>query len=436
MKLHLENFAKISSADIEFNGLTVIAGDNNTGKSTIGKALYSLFRGTSNIDRRIVEERIKSVREAVTKVARADVSDEECRQLMDGGLTVHDLLFEKFKKEFSGDAAKVMLGEVDQVARDFAHSFEDAVKAQIEGVRAMPDDRVAWIILRRVFNCVFHGQYYPLKKDAPPARLVLTVKGRENTMKFYQDHAERSSEISLFAHALLLSNPDVMGYVNVRGFETDERFMRILDKNVYELAKQLLKSESKSPGILETQRADFLSAALAQLDEMIEGTFAPDSDGDLALSEEGNDIPTKVQNLSMGMKSLLLLRLLLTRGILSEKDVLILDEPENHLHPEWQVFYAKALVLIQKAYNLTMMVTTHSQFFVNALQRFSISEGISEKTNFYLSKKDEARSGYCTFEPKGQFAGRIINSFNRALGRISKMSNEFPTNEDATCRAD
>ena len=33
MKLHIENFAKISSADIEFDGLTVIAGKNNTGKT-------------------------------------------------------------------------------------------------------------------------------------------------------------------------------------------------------------------------------------------------------------------------------------------------------------------------------------------------------------------------------------------------------------------
>ena len=33
MKLHIENFAKIANADIEINGITVIAGENNTGKS-------------------------------------------------------------------------------------------------------------------------------------------------------------------------------------------------------------------------------------------------------------------------------------------------------------------------------------------------------------------------------------------------------------------
>ena len=43
MFLHLENIGKIHRADIEINGITVIAGENDTGKSTIGKALYSVF---------------------------------------------------------------------------------------------------------------------------------------------------------------------------------------------------------------------------------------------------------------------------------------------------------------------------------------------------------------------------------------------------------
>ena len=44
MKLKLENVGKISSANIDLNGITVIAGENNTGKSTIGKMLFCVFR--------------------------------------------------------------------------------------------------------------------------------------------------------------------------------------------------------------------------------------------------------------------------------------------------------------------------------------------------------------------------------------------------------
>ena len=43
MKLSVKNFAKIKDVDIIIDGITVIAGENNTGKSTVGKIVFSLF---------------------------------------------------------------------------------------------------------------------------------------------------------------------------------------------------------------------------------------------------------------------------------------------------------------------------------------------------------------------------------------------------------
>ena len=43
MKLRIQNFAKIKEADIILDGITVIAGNNNTGKSTVGKILDSMY---------------------------------------------------------------------------------------------------------------------------------------------------------------------------------------------------------------------------------------------------------------------------------------------------------------------------------------------------------------------------------------------------------
>lgn len=37
MKLSLKNIGKIETASVEINGITVIAGENNTGKSTVGR---------------------------------------------------------------------------------------------------------------------------------------------------------------------------------------------------------------------------------------------------------------------------------------------------------------------------------------------------------------------------------------------------------------
>lgn len=57
MELKISNFAKIKEANIKLDGITVIAGENNTGKSTIGKILFSMFNSLKDIDGRIEELR-------------------------------------------------------------------------------------------------------------------------------------------------------------------------------------------------------------------------------------------------------------------------------------------------------------------------------------------------------------------------------------------
>ena len=66
MKLTLKNIGKIGTASVEINGITVIAGENNTGKSTVGKALYCLFTAFHNINDKIVEERSLSIYRAIS----------------------------------------------------------------------------------------------------------------------------------------------------------------------------------------------------------------------------------------------------------------------------------------------------------------------------------------------------------------------------------
>ena len=43
MNLELKNVGKIKYANVELNGITVLAGENNTGKSTVGKMLFVYF---------------------------------------------------------------------------------------------------------------------------------------------------------------------------------------------------------------------------------------------------------------------------------------------------------------------------------------------------------------------------------------------------------
>ena len=48
MIFKLENVGKIKRAEVELHGITVVAGNNRTGKSTVGKMLYCIFSAFKN----------------------------------------------------------------------------------------------------------------------------------------------------------------------------------------------------------------------------------------------------------------------------------------------------------------------------------------------------------------------------------------------------
>lgn len=66
--------------------------------------------------------------------------------------------------------------------------------------------------------------------------------------------------------------------------------------------------------------------------------------------------------------------------------MLILDEPESHLHPEWQNKFAEIIVLLIKYLQPHVLLTTHSPNFLMALETYS------QKYNIW----DEGVNVYCT----------------------------------------
>ena len=61
MKLKITNVGKISLAEIEIKGLTIIAGPNATGKSTVSRSLFAMFHSFSKISDKITLEKIYAI---------------------------------------------------------------------------------------------------------------------------------------------------------------------------------------------------------------------------------------------------------------------------------------------------------------------------------------------------------------------------------------
>lgn len=86
------------------------------------------------------------------------------------------------------------------------------------------------------------------------------------------------------------------------------------------------------------------------------------------------------------MKTFIIIKTLLLNGSISEKSTLILDEPEIHLHPEWQLVFAEIIVLLQKEFDMTILINTHSPYFLEALEVYSKKHSIDEKCKYYLAE--------------------------------------------------
>lgn len=119
---------------------------------------------------------------------------------------------------------------------------------------------------------------------------------------------------------------------------------------------------------------------------VIKGQLILKKDGRYTLKNNEYPEGINVSNLSTGLKSFLIIKKLITDNLIVNRDILILDEPEIHLHPEWQIVYAELLVLLQKYFDLTILLTTHSPFFLRAIEVFSKKYELNQKCKYYLSK--------------------------------------------------
>ena len=92
-----------------------------------------------------------------------------------------------------------------------------------------------------------------------------------------------------------------------------------------------------------------------------------------------------LKNTAMSIKQFGLLQILLKNNKLKEGCFLILDEPEVHIHPEWQVKLAELIVLLIKKLNIAVYINSHSPVFIEAIEAYSLKYGLKDDTNFYLT---------------------------------------------------
>jgi len=380
MKLLLRNFAKIKEAEIRFDGLTVIAGNNNTGKSTVGKVLFTLFHSLRNMSRSVMEERKDFVQRFLWEIymnnnRRAAMPAEAMKKMAKSREVVGAAETESpsvwYEVLMKGIAQDLQLNLSQEEKEDLHKRIEEAWKHS--------DAEIAKELATRAFAQVFQGQVNSLTKEDAEASVILQVQGEERSIRFEKNECmEYQDNVNLMEDAIYVEDPFLMeecfkGRLRQRTSVQSQALLEYLETNELPNAIDAIEIKKKNDDISLLFR------------ETIPGDIVHEQYR-FVLRSSAQEQALNVENWSTGIKSFAILKRLLENGALHEKGVLILDEPEIHLHPQWQLYYAEILVLLQKAFNLTILLTTHSPFFMDAIEIYTHKHGISDKTKYYLSE--------------------------------------------------
>ena len=381
MELKLFNVGKIESASLKLDGITVIAGNNNTGKSTIGKVVFSLFNSLVNIEEKVVRQKENLIFQFLRRKIEQDaLSNEEAgyyTKISPPQLTYYA---RKLNEIESGEEYRELLSSFMRFLSD-KNKQEDTIKEmveEVEKIKRLPIERLSKSAVSAYYNQIFYSEINSKYRVDEKAIIDATITGKKLKIEFLNNTCVNlEQQVNILNEAVYLDNPFVLNCLNNGTYSRNE----IEQVTIKKLCK---KTDAIEDIVQYSFIADKMQEVLNKINEVASGSILTDETQMYFYKEAGID-KININNLSAGLKSFIVIKTLLEKGALKEKDILVLDEPEIHLHPAWQLVYAEVIVLLQKSFDLTIVLTTHSAHFLDALNYHAQKHGIADKCNYYLS---------------------------------------------------
>ena len=343
MELYLNGVGILPELSMKVDGLTVILGENGTGKSTILKSLYSMTEPPTDLDGKKERAVDDSVRGITALLGSTMASDPIGKEDMDRIGTIG-----RIRSSLSIDPNN---GEVLRRL----DTMERLLKGECDG-------EFLNSLFRRNLIDEFGSpsQTRNISSDLPASMRLcqsgrcLDVTIRTDNVSEWKGADERPFRSVLYYDTLLVL--DVSPGEHICGGHR-----RNLAKGLRQRSDDVIASLTD-----EQTRKRFDEV----VGSIVGGDFVESSEGDEYISGDGSHI--KRSNMASGMKVFAVLRILSDNGLLSSDSLLLLDEPEVHLHPSWQNTLARLIVLISKDIGAKVVMTTHSPQLLLAIQASSL----------------------------------------------------------------
>lgn len=426
------DYHAIKDATIRIDGITVLAGINGCGKSTLSRWLYYLVNAMREFERFQRSYFVDALIREVEKVSRFFRSTPK---ISNYSAVKRQLRLFLHEDELDWDGLKsVYYAFIEKAEDDLREYASENPLSRRLGNFLLEREVQEELTPEELINTYLQGCSETFEKGFSKYIQKVETYRRDDLIKVitseYSDGEQMPANISLtegetslleeetFTPPLLLSRAiyvDTPMAVTKRGNAVGND---IWDDFVSYLYRDNPQKKGTPTELLDIQIQSVIGGRI----QLAEDNMGLERELHFVSQEQGIDIDVK--DAATGVKTFAYMSQLLHNGWLDKETLLMIDEPEAHLHPQWIVEFARLLVKIHKELGVKVLVASHNPDMVAAIQSIAQKEEVIDKTVFYLAQRGKDEPRYM-FSDKGTDISDIFTSFNIALSRIEQYGNSM-----------
>ena len=426
-ELHIKDFRAVKRADIIINGITVVAGVNGSGKSTISKLLYYAFKHANSFDELVVQYLNFQLRPYINVLEQASSIYflYKSRELNKKGQTYNIRNFRRSYVLSNFNETSSYIEEIRELCSRYLElesingnfSISSRLSMILKSTLKITESKLT--IRQLLEELINRIEEHLQKAEVMLAERPYKIFKRSLDTSF-GSNVPKNTILQEYGDCLLgdkVSNvplPHIkkVAYIDtpmVIGMETYAG-----QPSYWEELNNLIK--------LPPKRGYKLSINKYLKEKILKGDASFSSDiftgGFKYKRLDGEEFD--LLECATGIKSFSLIQMPLKNLYLDEDTLLIIDEPEAHLHPQWIVEYARLIVLLHKKLGVKFFIASHSTDMVSAIKYISEKDKCISAVSFYVAEEDLNKKDSYIFKSLGHDIEPIFESFNKSYKVLDK----------------